>query len=165
MVMVKKEVRPSPKKHLPPKMANPLFGIALDNGRFANSHFSVALLQSDVLFCVLLIKLKYCQLHQKWLLLGIFGKDVFCKIYSCSFNLLIIDFCRRFRISYLTEILFLETTMCDIPADIYLWEVNIRNTRVRCEICSKLTIKHQNDVIYVALVFLLITLNIFHTFF
>ena len=42
------------------------------------------------------------------------------------------------------------------------------NTRKRCEICSKLTIKtpeHQNDVIDVVLVFLLLTLNIFRTFF
>ena len=35
-----------------------------------------------------------------------------------------------------------------IPANIYLFEVNNRNTRKRCEICSKLTI----------------TLNIFDTF-
>ena len=27
------------------------------------------------------------------------------------------------------------------PADIYLLKVNNRNTRTRCEICSKLTIK------------------------
>ena len=33
----------------------------------------------------------------------------------------------------------------------------------RCEICLKLTIKHQNDVNDV-LVFLLLTLNIFHNF-
>ena len=34
------------------------------------------------------------------------------------------------------------------PANIYLFKVNNRNTRTRCEICSKLTIKtperHQN---------------------
>ena len=28
-----------------------------------------------------------------------------------------------------------------LPAGIYLLKVNIRNTRTRCEICSKLTIK------------------------
>ena len=28
-----------------------------------------------------------------------------------------------------------------IPAGIYLLKVNTRNTRTRCEICSKLTIK------------------------
>ena len=33
------------------------------------------------------------------------------------------------------------------------------------EICSKLTIKHQNDVVGVVLVFLLLTLNILNTFF
>ena len=31
--------------------------------------------------------------------------------------------------------------MKNIPAEIYLLEVNNRNTRIRCEICSKLTIK------------------------
>ena len=35
----------------------------------------------------------------------------------------------------------------------------------RCEICSKLTKRHQNDAIGVALVSLLLTLNIFHTLF
>ena len=29
---------------------------------------------------------------------------------------------------------------CHIPAGIYLFKVNNRNTRARCEICSKLTI-------------------------
>ena len=42
----------------------------------------------------------------------------------------------------------------------YLFKVINRNTRKRCEICSKLTIKHQHDVV----VFLLLTLNIFYTF-
>ena len=42
---------------------------------------------------------------------------------------------------------------------------NKRNTRKRCEICSNLTIKHLNDVNDTALVFLLLTLKIFHTFF
>ena len=32
-------------------------------------------------------------------------------------------------------------TMLDFPANIYLFKVNNRNTRKRCEICSKLTIK------------------------
>ena len=41
---------------------------------------------------------------------------------------------------------------------IYLFKVNNRNTRTRCEICSKLTIKPG-----VFMVSLLLTLNIFHT--
>ena len=45
------------------------------------------------------------------------------------------------------------------PAGIYLLKVNNRNTRTRCEICSKLTIKIP------VLVSLLLTLNKFHTFF
>ena len=51
------------------------------------------------------------------------------------------------------------------PANIYLFKVNISNTRKRCEIRSKLTKKHQNGVTDVVLVFLLLALNIFHTFF
>ena len=31
------------------------------------------------------------------------------------------------------------------PADVYLLKVNNRNTRARCEICLKSTIKNQND--------------------
>ena len=53
-------------------------------------------------------------------------------------------------------------TMC--PSNINLFKVNNRNYRKRREICSKLIIKTL-DVIDVALVFLLITLNIFHIFF
>ena len=49
--------------------------------------------------------------------------------------------------------------------NIYLFKFNNRNTRKRCEICSKLTIKIPNDVNDVVLVFLLLTLNIFRTFF
>ena len=50
------------------------------------------------------------------------------------------------------------------PANIYLFKVNNRNTRKMYEIFSELTIKQQNDVNEVVLVFLLLTLNIFHTF-
>ena len=46
------------------------------------------------------------------------------------------------------------------PANIYLFKANNRNTRKRCEICSKLTIKTSEQ-----LVFLLLTLNVFHTCF
>ena len=31
------------------------------------------------------------------------------------------------------------------PAGIYMLKVNDRNTRTRCEICLKLTIRRQND--------------------
>ena len=50
------------------------------------------------------------------------------------------------------------------PANIYLLKSNNRNTRIRCEVCSKLTVnepERRNDVV---LVFLLLTSNIFHTF-
>ena len=49
-------------------------------------------------------------------------------------------------------------------ANIYSFKFNNRSIRKRCEICSKLTIKHQNNVNDAVLVFLLLTLNIFHTF-
>ena len=48
------------------------------------------------------------------------------------------------------------------PAGNYIFEVNNRNTRTRCEICSKLTITTVNGVVLVSLLF---TLNIFHTLF
>ena len=44
-----------------------------------------------------------------------------------------------------------------------MFKVNSRNTRTRCEICSKLTIKTPER--RVVLVFLLLTLNIFHILF
>ena len=54
----------------------------------------------------------------------------------------------------------------DIPVDNYMLKASNRNTKTRCEICSKLTIKtperHQNDAIGIVLVSLLLTLNIFH---
>ena len=46
----------------------------------------------------------------------------------------------------------------DTPAGNYMFKVNNRKTKTRCEICSKLTIK-----IKIVLVSLLLTLNIFHT--
>ena len=54
-----------------------------------------------------------------------------------------------------------------IPANTYLVKVNNRNIEKRCETCSKLTIKHKNevsDVVWRRSV-LLLKLNIFHTFF
>ena len=58
---------------------------------------------------------------------------------------------------------------CDFNnlASIYMFKVNNRNTRNRCEICSKLTIKTLalNDAIGVVLASLLLILNIFDTLF
>ena len=61
-------------------------------------------------------------------------------------------------------------TLIDIPDDIYLFKVNNRNTRTRCEICSKLRIKtperrsgvfivNFENISHLVLVFLLLTLN------
>ena len=52
-----------------------------------------------------------------------------------------------------------------LTANIYLFKVNNRKNGKRCDIWSKLTIKHQNNVIDVVLVSLLLTLNIFHPVF
>ena len=54
-----------------------------------------------------------------------------------------------------------EFNLTTFLANIYLLKVSNRNTRKRCEICSKLTNKNVIDVV---LVFLLLTLNIFHNF-
>ena len=45
--------------------------------------------------------------------------------------------CKKFALVS-TPAIFLVRS---IPPDIYLFKVNNRNTRARCEICSKLTIK------------------------
>ena len=55
------------------------------------------------------------------------------------------------------------------PAGIYLLKINTMNTRIRCEICSKLTIKTSErrqafivnfeHISHLILVFLLLTLN------
>ena len=50
----------------------------------------------------------------------------------------------------------------EYPAGNYMFKVNNRNTRTRCEICSKVTIKIL-DAIGVVLVSLLLTLNMFYT--
>ena len=51
------------------------------------------------------------------------------------------------------------------PTNIYQLKGNNRIFRKRCEICSNLTIRHQNDVNDVTLRILLLTLNIFPVFF
>ena len=53
----------------------------------------------------------------------------------------------------------------DHAANMYFSKSNKRNTRKRYEICSKLKINIPGDVTDLALVFLLLTLNIFLTFF
>ena len=55
-------------------------------------------------------------------------------------------------IRWIVEIGLLELKT-DILANIYLFNVNNRNTRKRREIWTKLTIKHQKDVTDVVLVF------------
>ena len=53
-------------------------------------------------------------------------------------------------------------TTTAVPAGNYMFKVNNRNTRTRCEICSELTIKAPEDVKLISnlvLVFLLSTLS------
>ena len=59
-----------------------------------------------------------------------------------------------------TEIIFVSVKVGIKPAGNKMFKVNNRNSRTRCEICSKLTIK---DAIGVVQISLLLTLNIFHT--
>ena len=65
---------------------------------------------------------------------------------------------------YRIEFVIFRTAISD-PANIYLFKVNNRKTRKRCEICSKLTMKIPERRPDVVLVFLLLILNIFHAFF
>ena len=58
-------------------------------------------------------------------------------------------------------------TLCYVkfPVAIYMFKVNNRSTRARCEICSKLTIKTPERRHGVILVSLSLTWNIFHALF
>ena len=53
------------------------------------------------------------------------------------------DFVSCSRLSYVFKV-FLRTN----PANIYVFKVNNRNTRKRCEICSKFTIKRSEKMFY-----------------
>ena len=66
--------------------------------------------------------------------------------------------------SDLLRIFFVVPTHKYIPTDIYLFKVTNRITGKRCEICSKLTIKTERRHLR-RLMFLLLTLSIFHIFF
>ena len=60
---------------------------------------------------------------------------------------------------------FINKLLMSYPECILLFKVTNKNTRKRCEVCSKLTIntpKRPHDVVLVPL---LLTLNIFLTFF
>ena len=66
--------------------------------------------------------------------------------------------------SHLVELLVLITKSRDrYPVGNYLFKVNSRNSRISCEICSKLTIRtpeHNSEhILHLVLVFLSLTLN------
>ena len=52
-----------------------------------------------------------------------------------------------------------DMTIGRCPAGNYMFKVNKRNTKTRCEICSKLTIKIPEHISHLVLVFLLLTLS------
>ena len=82
--------------------------------------------------------------------------------------------CYRYYVNHEKVIKVKATFKNSLPAANYMFKVNKRNTRTRCEICSKLTIKiseqrqwHRSGIFivsfehisHVVLVFLLLTLN------
>ena len=62
-----------------------------------------------------------------------------------NLNLKLFKKCRLFLqiliLAHNLSILITDHRLCRTPSGIYLLKVNNRNTRTRCEICSKLTIK------------------------
>ena len=54
---------------------------------------------------------------------------------------------------------------CLYQAGDYMFKVNNRNTRTRCKICSKSTVKNPERRHWRVLVSLMLTLNMFHTLF
>ena len=63
------------------------------------------------------------------------------------------------------HILLFQARTLNFPANIYSFKVNNRNTRKRCEICSKLTTKTPERRQWRCSGVFLLTLNIFLTFF
>ena len=64
-------------------------------------------------------------------------------------------------ITFIFFVTVAETVLKKEQLSIYFFKANSRNTRKRCEICSKLTIKTPDDVV---LVFLSVTLTYFTSF-
>ena len=89
-------------------------------------------------------------------------KNIFCNNYRLSFG-------KKMKISGLKNCFKKrEHVMMQLyksfPVKIYLFKVNNKNTRKWSEICSKLAMKTPQNVIEVALVSLLLTLNIFYRY-
>ena len=58
---------------------------------------------------------------------------------------------------YISRIVFdAKSVTIMYPAGIYMHKVNIRNTKARCKISSKLTVKQQNDANGIVLLLLLL---------
>ena len=53
----------------------------------------------------------------------------------------------NFYLRYLQNYMRDQLSHQYLPVDIYMFKVNNRNTRTRCEICSKLTIKTSDEKI------------------
>ena len=65
------------------------------------------------------------------------------KLFNLNLNLKLFKKCRLFLqiliLAHNLSILITDHRLCRTPSGIYLLKVNNRNTRTRCEICSRLT--------------------------
>ena len=77
---------------------------------------------------------------------------------QCKESLHIIRFCTQFW----NILKAFEKILSTNPANIYLLKVNKRNTRKRCEICSKLTVKTPERRQWFRSGVFIVTLNMFH---
>ena len=109
-------------------------------------------------FLTIVWLLSHCFYHETFLLISISIMESYFIIYICSSIVFISEYC----------------ILLIYPAINYMFKVNNRNTRIRCKICSKLTINtpercywprsgvfivNFEHISHPSLVFLLLTLN------
>ena len=89
-------------------------------------------------------------------------EDLFLISFSLFFSFFFLSYCTMVRKKCRSKAFFIlgKTFLMN-----YLPKINNRSSRKRCEICWKLTINAPERRHNVVLVFLLLTLNIFHSFF
>ena len=64
-----------------------------------------------------------------------------CEFWKISKNTCFVEYLWTISVSFWTNICWQRTYVVTCPVGIYMFKVNKGNTRIRCEICSKLTIK------------------------
>ena len=124
------------------------------------------------LIVLLLLKLHILKIwkFKNWIILLVFQKDCLWRHGTVYLHI-----CATFYGFLIFKNLSLgKTYLIEITASIYLFKVNYRNTRTRCEVCSKLTIRiterrywrrsgifivNFEHIWHFDLVFLLLTLN------